>query len=136
MGLIRILLALAVVAGHCGAVWKFYMVGGKVAVQSFFIISGFYMSLILNEKYIGKNKSYKLFISNRLLRLYPVYWAVLTCTLLTCIGIAIVSKGHYLTKFDGYMHVQPNFFSFGYMILTNIFIFGQDVVMFMGIHAN
>jgi peptidoglycan/LPS O-acetylase OafA/YrhL len=136
MGLIRILLALAVVAGHSGPIWKFYMVGGRIAVQSFFIISGFYMSLILNEKYIGKNNSYKLFISNRLLRLYPVYWAVLTCTLLTCIAIAVVSKGHHLEKFEGYLNVHPNFFSFGYMILTNIFIFGQDVVMFLGIHAN
>jgi len=136
MGLIRILLALAVVAAHCGAIWKFDMVGGQVAVQSFFIISGFYMSLILNEKYIGKNNSYKLFISNRFLRLYPVYWAVLLCMLLTTIGIAIASRGHYMGKFEGYMNVTPNIFSFGYMILTNIFIFGQDVVMFMGIHAN
>jgi len=112
------------------------MVGGQIAVQSFFIISGFYMSLILNEKYIGKNNSYKLFISNRLLRLYPVYWAVLTCTLVTCIAIAVVSRGQHLDKFEGYLSVQPNFFSFGYMILTNIFIFGQDVVMFLGIHPN
>src|SRR6185312_14081224 len=112
------------VAAHCGAIWKFDMVGGQVAVQSFFIISGFYMSLILNEKYIGKNNSYKLFISNRFLRLYPVYWAVLLCMLLTTIGIAIASRGHYMGKFEGYM------------IVTNIFIFGQDVVMFMGIHAN
>jgi peptidoglycan/LPS O-acetylase OafA/YrhL len=136
MGLIRLLLALAVVAHHCGSIWKFNMVGGQIAVQSFFIISGFYMSLILNEKYIGKNKSYKLFISNRFLRLYPVYWAVLLCMLLATIGIAIASKGHYMGKFDGYLGVAPNICSFGYMILTNIFIFGQDVVMFLGIHAN
>jgi hypothetical protein len=36
--------------------------------------SGFYMSLILHEKYVGKNKGYFLFISNRVLRIYPVYW--------------------------------------------------------------
>jgi|SRR6185312_4302128 len=112
------------------------MVGGQIAVQSFFIISGFYMSLILNEKYVGKNKSYKLFITNRLLRLYPVYWTVLLCVLFATIAIAIVSKGHYLGKFDGYLSITPNVFSFGYMILTNIFIFGQDIVMFLGIHAN
>lgn len=136
MGLIRILLALAVVAGHVGPIWKLEMVGGRVAVESFFIISGFYMSLILNEKYIGKNSSYKLFISNGLLRLYPVYWAVLICTLLTSVTIAVISRGQHLEKFEGYLAVQPNFFSFGYIILTNLFIFGQDIVMFLGIHAN
>src|SRR5450759_4624800 len=74
MGIIRVLLALSVVAAHFGGIWNLRFVGGQVAVQSFYIISGFYMSLILNEKYVGKNKSYKLFITNRFLRLYPIYW--------------------------------------------------------------
>ena len=82
MGKIRLLLALSVVAVHGGIIWKFQLVGGHIAVQAFFIISGFYMSLILNEKYIGSNSSYKLFITNRFLRLYPIYWTVLLFTLL------------------------------------------------------
>jgi peptidoglycan/LPS O-acetylase OafA/YrhL len=56
--------------------------GGILAVNSFYIISGFYMSLILNEKYTGKN-SIRLFLSNRLLRIYPIYWLVLILTIIT-----------------------------------------------------
>lgn len=133
MGILRLLLALSVVATHCGAIWKFNLVGGQVAVQSFYIISGFYMSLILNEKYIGQNNSYKLFISNRFLRLYPIYWVVLLGTLLACVAAAILTKGHSYGKFDSYLLVKPNILSFAYLAVTNIIIFGQDVVMFLGI---
>lgn len=70
MGIIRFLLALSVVITHCGSLFGTSLVVGQIAVQSFYIISGFYMSLILNEKYIGVNGSYKLFITNRF---YPIY---------------------------------------------------------------
>ena len=49
------------------------MIWGFDAVKIFFVISGFYMALILNEKYLLKTDSYKLFITNRILRLYPLY---------------------------------------------------------------
>src|SRR5450759_1833879 len=94
MGIIRVLLALSVVAAHFGGIWNLRFVGGQVAVQSFYIISGFYMSLILNEKYVGKNKSYKLFITNRFLRLYPIYWTVLLLTIIFCITVAIITNSH------------------------------------------
>jgi peptidoglycan/LPS O-acetylase OafA/YrhL len=42
---------------------------GFHAVSVFFVISGFYMTLILNEKYTA----YGPFIANRLLKLYPAY---------------------------------------------------------------
>ena len=72
MGLLRIALALSVIAGHAnttvfGLSWvnKFY------AVQAFFVISGFYMSMVLNEKY----GSYPVgvFYVSRALRIYPNY---------------------------------------------------------------
>ena len=73
MGTLRFLLALSVAYGHLTKLPSFP--SSDVAVQSFFVISGFYMALVLNEKYgLG---SYWLFISNRLLRLWPAYAAVL-----------------------------------------------------------
>jgi peptidoglycan/LPS O-acetylase OafA/YrhL len=134
MGKIRLLLALSVVAAHCGAIWQFNMLGGKDAVEAFFIISGFYMSLILNEKYVGVNKSYKLFITNRMLRLAPIYWVVLFFTVIACLGELIISKGQIVSLFSSYTTVYPNIASFTGLILTNILIFGQDVVMFLGIN--
>lgn len=133
MGIIRLLLALSVVAAHCGPFFGSALVGGQIAVQAFYIISGFYMSMILNEKYIGVNGSYKLFISNRFFRIYPVYWAVLLCTLLIYLSVVIVTSGQSTPLFGTYMSVKANLYSFGYLILTNLIIFGQDLVMFMGI---
>ncbi len=68
MGMVRIALALAVVLSHMPmATTK--IIGGGLAVQCFFIVSGFYMAVILREKY----RDLGLFYSNRLLRLYPTY---------------------------------------------------------------
>ncbi len=81
MGLIRLLLALSVVIFHSAPLFGIGMMDGVVAVKGFFVISGFYMALILNEKYIKQNNSYKLFITNRLLRIYPAYWVMLLLTI-------------------------------------------------------
>ena len=75
MGLLRVFLALCVVQYHAGLSILFLgheALSGRVAVQLFFVISGFYMALILNEKYPAKTDN-ALFYSNRYLRLWPAY---------------------------------------------------------------
>lgn len=79
MGILRFLLAISVVVAHAGAVFGTRMVPGNVAVETFFMISGFYMSLILSGKYAGPDAAWK-FYSNRYLRLYPTYLIILCCT--------------------------------------------------------
>jgi peptidoglycan/LPS O-acetylase OafA/YrhL len=133
MGIIRLLLALSVVAVHAGSIFGFNLVGGPIAVQSFYIISGFYMSLILNEKYVGQNNSYRLFITNRFIRLFPVYWTVLLLTVFFSLGVAYLSHGATYGKFDSYLQVGSNLPSFLYLMLANLVVFGQDVAMFLGI---
>lgn len=72
MGLVRFMLALAVLLSHLPlASYKF--LSGGLAVQSFFIVSGFYMALVLDGKY----RDARLFYSNRLLRLFPTYFVML-----------------------------------------------------------
>jgi peptidoglycan/LPS O-acetylase OafA/YrhL len=132
MGKIRFLLALSVVAVHCGPIGKFYMLGGE-AVQAFFIISGFYMSLVLNQKYIGVNNSYRLFITNRYLRLAPTYWVVLLLTVLLSLTVFIAYKNSVFSFFGMYASVHFNILSLGYLIFTNLFILGQDLVVLLGI---
>lgn len=75
MGCCRLALAMAVVLVHGGGFSP--MIGGALAVQAFFVISGFYMALVLHTKYPPGPKSYWIFISNRLIRLWPVYALVL-----------------------------------------------------------
>lgn len=77
MGLLRLLLAAAVVAEHSTPIWGASFTGGHLAVRLFFIISGFYMALILTTKYTADHPNrYWLFISNRFLRIYPCYYVV------------------------------------------------------------
>ena len=91
MGAIRILLAIIVLLNHSGFLLNVFDAG--LAVETFFIVSGFYMALILNEKYIGKNNSYKLFISNRFLKLYPIYWVVLVLSLMFELSYLAIKGG-------------------------------------------
>src|SRR5436305_15641 len=47
MGAVRLLLAIAVVAGHSSALGQTHFLDGGDAVKLFFVISGFYMALVL-----------------------------------------------------------------------------------------
>ena len=98
MGILRTILALAVVVYHSFKIFGLHMCGGQVAVESFYMISGFYMALILNEKYVGIG-SYKKFILSRFYRIFPVYWVVLLAALLlSVIGYYIFDKPFYLSR--------------------------------------
>jgi peptidoglycan/LPS O-acetylase OafA/YrhL len=133
MGLIRILLALSVVIVHTGSIYD--LVGGELAVQAFYIISGFYMSLILNEKYINTNNSYSLFISNRFLRLFPLYWIILILTILFSLFVGVYSKGENFADLSSFVHYSDQLspLSLIFLIFTNIFLIFQDIVMFLGL---
>jgi peptidoglycan/LPS O-acetylase OafA/YrhL len=132
MGILRLILAIAVVIAHSEAICGFKLVNGSVAVQAFYIISGFYMAMILNEKYIGTNHSYKLFITNRFLRLFPVYWVVLLCTLFIALVIYFYSNVGILNLYSEYYSFM-NLGSFFFLIFTNLCLFFQDFVMFLGL---
>ena len=98
MGIFRVILALFVVFDHSRAVPFLDLPGGVFAVKVFFIISGFYMTMILTKKYTGKG-SYSLFISNRFLRLYPIYWAV--------VGLTIIFSFLSYFMFNDWMRLTP-----------------------------
>lgn len=79
MGAYRLLLALLVALSHMGV--KFWGVNlGVVAVISFFIISGFVMTSLIERHYRSLDKV-GLFYLDRLLRLYPqfIVYFVMSC---------------------------------------------------------
>ena len=137
MGLIRTLLAISVVLAHSSPIFGIKLVGGQVAVQAFYMISGFYMTLVLNEKYVGANKSYKLFITNRLLRLWPVYWTVLVVSIILSLFIyndpasSIITPFHLLSKFGANMSVSTLFF----LVISNLLTLFQDWILFLGLNT-
>lgn len=113
MGSLRLFLALCVAFGHFGMPLGFPT--SDIAVQSFFVISGFYMALVLNEKY-GPG-SYWLFISNRLLRLWPTYLVILIPSFL------IASNWRQILSLD--------LASIIYYFITQTFIVGQETYFYL-----
>ena len=124
MGALRLLLAASVVAAHT-AVWPhaFSGVGGVVAVETFFVISGFYMTLVLTETYKGRKKQFYL---NRFLRIYPEYWA-----------IALLSITAKLIGGDGYREAFSKVPGLAQALIATAStgIFGTDTVLFLRIDA-
>lgn len=136
MGLIRFLLSIAVLATHSENLFFLRMPSGSMAVEAFFLISGFYMSLIFNEKYSKYKNGIWLFISNRFLRLFPVYWVILILTVIASLVYGFATQNFlFLQVYGNYFH-QMNFLSLFFLLVTNLILFFQDVVMFLGLNSN
>ena len=116
MGAIRLFLAYGVLLGHecdtarnvqitCDAGWTLNVVGGR-SVVFFYIVSGFLMSYVLDSKYPRTKAGTYQFYKSRLLRIYPLWWAILVFSTLT------VSAG--------WLHQSP------LGIFSAIFLFGSD----------
>lgn len=130
MGLIRFLLACFVVIFHASPEWSHLPMNGDLSVQCFYVISGFYMALILNEKYTNQ-KSNWLFYSNRALKIYPVYFLIL---LILIVWAAFVHYKGYPGTFDFYYDYWPLPLStLTYFIFVNLFLIGLDTVFYFGI---
>jgi len=74
MGILRFFLAASVVIWHSynnGYSMNWLPFNSVACVILFFVVSGFYMTLVLNEKY--NDKHFFLFWSNRILRLWPSF---------------------------------------------------------------
>lgn len=130
MGILRTILALAVVVYHSYKIFGLRLCGGQVAVQSFYMISGFYMALVLNEKYKGRG-FYKTFIISRFYRIFPVYWIVLLCALaISVIGFYAFGKPYYLGRYISNKDCLSvsSILWFG---LENIIVLGQDILYFV-----
>lgn len=105
MGLLRLLLAISVLIAHSTPILGISLVGGRPAVESFFMISGFYMALVLSTKYQSNQTS---FYKNRFLKLLPLYWFF---TILVIIASFII-HGHF--SIFGNSYVAP----FSRIVLT------------------
>lgn len=140
MGTLRFILALAVVIVHTAylygsSLFGLTLTGGVLAVQAFYMVSGFYMSLILDTKYTGKG-AYWLFISNRFLRIYPIYWVVLLLT----ITLASFPSFAHMFGFRPWHLVGTDtplaFSSIVFLNAANLVLFGQDIVLFLGVRPD
>jgi len=90
------------------------------------------MSLILDRKYRGM-KNYSLFISNRFLRLFPVYWFVLLVVVIIS-GLSGVIWGDWgrlpiFRDFTGRFNLD-----LGLLTASNLTVLGQDLALYGGLN--
>ena len=140
MGILRVFLALTVCVNHYAAMPEFglhflFGPGSRLAVEIFFILSGFSMALVLDDKYAGPG-GVRLFYTNRLLRLYPVYFVALA--LYAVFNLALrLETGHWifaaplLSLFD---MAQP--LGKVWIAAANLVILGQDALLYVGVQQD
>lgn len=129
MGLIRLLLALSVLLAHTSYFMAHpALAGGPVAVQLFFMISGYLMSFVLVES--GSYNDLRAFWINRALRLYPIYHAVALMALLYG-AVLWHAKGSGFFQIYMQAPLSANLM----LAFSNLFIFGQDWIMFMAVEG-
>jgi peptidoglycan/LPS O-acetylase OafA/YrhL len=131
MGVFRLFLAFSVLLGHTHGHGFFGLsfVHQEIAVQTFFMISGFYMALVLNEKY-KKPSDYGTFIQQRFLRLFPTYLILIISVLIIdslASGISGHPWGSLKVWVDNHQVMSP--WALLTLGLENIIILGQDLVM-------
>ena len=133
MGTLRFLLAFAVFNAHAVLPLGFSIVAGSTAVHCFFVISGFYMAMVLSEKYLPSGATYYDFVSSRLLRLAPSYLTVLAVTTVVA-AFAAAAGLHPLPPFQSLQHLnESNAGALFHVLnaLSQVSMLGQDVYSFL-----
>jgi peptidoglycan/LPS O-acetylase OafA/YrhL len=125
MGLFRYLLAAAVVWTHAHNPSYPGLLNAGMAVTSFFMISGFYMGLILETKY-GSN--IRVFYLSRFLRIYPLYYLTLVFAL-SLLAVASLWQGNWADRlaFYAYAWETGHGFLVFLLILVQTFLVGIDL---------
>lgn len=131
MGLFRLILAFAVLLSHIPDLNVDTFISRDVlpikvwsghAVFAFFIISGFYISMVFSEKYSKLSGGTQKFYLNRALRLYPAHWVILI--LYTCSFLWVGADSFLLGDFKG----EPLLGLTAY--LSNVFFLGVEWIPF------
>ena len=113
MGIFRLFLSLVVVRSHMASFgFMDGMINQIISVQSFFIISGFYTTMILKTKYSSVGS----FWINRVLRLYPIY--------LLIIGVMLIINPNNFSRVI--LDSSYSLLTRLYIVISNIFMIGVD----------
>ena len=126
MGLLRFILAISVVCAHGGGFFGYDIVGGRIAVEAFFVISGYLMQMVLAEKYNGR---LVLFWSNRALRIYPTYYGALVFAILVSVALMPLGRG-YFSRVEFLEAVADPLATLAILVSTAAIV-GQEAFLFL-----
>ncbi len=121
MGIVRTLLALSVMLTHASFEG---LVGGQLAVQLFYMISGFLMSVVLTSTSAYDNPVR--FWLNRALRLYPTYFFIFLLSIAVLVAAQATGQNSKLGDF-----AMLSAGSQIVLVAANLLLFGQDAVCFL-----
>ncbi len=137
------LLAACVLLTHSDSKIVPHLVGGS-AVECFFVISGFYMALVLTEKYTRGNLGDSWvanFYLSRYLRLYPIY-ILSALASVSVAGFAVALFGNGSTIFSAWAQLLSlpltvsNVLLIIWAVVSNLTIFFYDLVVVIAVHGN
>ncbi len=121
----RLWLAIAVALEHSGRGILGQPLNGNVAVSAFYVISGFYIQLLISEKFAGQPNWIRNFYASRGLRIFPLYYVFLILSL----PLAL-QPGSPIAKVVATGNIGSIFF----VAFENLFIFGQDIGRFLTVN--
>jgi peptidoglycan/LPS O-acetylase OafA/YrhL len=127
------LLALSVALAHFGAVWGYHIMNGRMAVQCFYMISGFLISLVLSQKYDPDTADGRwLFYTNRALRIFVPYWSF-CLAILAVHALIYVALGARFGVDAAFAQHWPEMTLVTriYLLFSNIFIITQEWSMWL-----
>lgn len=120
LGIIRFIFALLVVLAHLSGL-KELSHTGIFAVFGFYLVSGYLITLILNDRYLF---DFKTFALNRFLRLFPIYYLVCLIAIPLIFLFEGADKFHWIWKIDlGWKNLPGILFIFPLEFYENTFRF-------------
>ncbi len=119
MGPLRLFLALSVMFSHIGSIGWIPTVPAGFAVYSFFIMSGFYITLGLNERYKSATDNVEFYVG-RALRLWPAYLFSI---------LILIPTGMFEYTFN--LIMQMPFLMKAVALFSNTFMLGSDLLLHM-----
>lgn len=125
-GCYRFFLATMVILAHSWPVHTGFSGNwtGAYAVFGFYMLSGYLMTLVLNERYGGMKNGLLRYFANRALRIYPVYWFVSLFSFLMVFYFPDITASvnpHFRTP-DGLSGWASNLFIFGLEPFGSLFV--------------
>lgn len=133
MGVLRFLLAIAVVIAHAGPVFGHYIADGRFAVQMFYLISGFYMALVWNGRYAENEHPVRTFYLSRFLRIYPQYAIVLILSILISLYAWLTQDRHPIAVAQHFpLSGSGSLLTYG----TQATLFGLESLLFLAREGN
>jgi peptidoglycan/LPS O-acetylase OafA/YrhL len=128
MGLIRIILAIAVVFAHLPLLSNKALVPGNIAVELFFIISGYYMAMVADSGtyFKGLKMNAISFYKSRFFRLYPTFIIISAASILYYYVLWVLLGKEPTNDTDSIYAVSNNWLKISAFI-SNLSMIGQDL---------